>query len=97
MNNVYERYVYSTAGATVPETSAMSGNMLPVIILAVIIVILLIAIILMFMKLREYTGEYEEYEDDEEDDEYGEDVYKRQILNSLTLIAGCMILYIGVR
>lgn len=49
VNNVYERYVYSTAGATVPETSAMSGNMLPVIILAVIIVILLIAIILMFM------------------------------------------------
>ena len=73
VNNVYERYVYSTAGATVPETSAMSGNMLPVIILAVIIVILLIAIILMFMKLREYTGEYEEYEDDEEDDEYGDE------------------------
>lgn len=73
VNGVYERYVYSTAGATVPETSAMSGNMLPVIILAVIIVILLIAIILMFMKLREYTGEYEEYEDDEEDDEYGDE------------------------
>lgn len=73
VNNVYQRYVYSTAGATVPETNAMSGNMLPVIILAVIIVILLIAIILMFMKLREYTGEYEEYEDDEEDDEYGDE------------------------
>lgn len=73
VNNVYERYVYSTEGATVPETSTVSGNMLPVIILAVIIVILLIAIILMFMKLREYTGEYEEYEDDEEDDEYGDE------------------------
>lgn len=79
VNNVYERYVYSTAGATVPETSAMSGNMLPVIILAVIIVILLIAIILMFMKLREYTGEYEEYEDDEEDDEYGDEEEEEEL------------------
>ena len=75
VNSVYQRYVYSSAGATVPEESALSGNMLPIIILVVIIVILLLAIILMFMKLREYTSEYEEYDDEEEgeEEEYGED------------------------
>ena len=74
VNSVYQRYVYSSAGATVPEESALSGNMLPIIILVVIIVILLLAIVLMFMKLREYTSEYEEYDDEEEgEEEYGED------------------------
>lgn len=74
VNSVYQRYVYSSAGATIPEESALSGNMLPIIILVVIIVILLLAIVLMFMKLREYTSEYEEYdEEDEGEEEYGEE------------------------
>ncbi len=77
VNSVYQRYVYSSAGATIPEESALSGNMLPIIILVVIIVILLLAIVLMFMKLREYTSEYEEYdeEEDEGEEEYGEEEY----------------------
>lgn len=68
---VYQRYVYDTADAVIPEDSAFSGSTLPVIILVVVIVILLLIIALMFFKLREYTSEY--YEDEEEDDEEDEE------------------------
>lgn len=66
---VYQRYVYDTADATIPEESVFSGNILPLVILVVVIVILLVVIALMFLKLREYTSEYYDDEYDEDDDE----------------------------
>lgn len=66
---VYQRYVYDTADAVIPENNALSGSMLPIIILVVVIVILLLVIGLMFLKLREYTSEYYDDEYDEEDDD----------------------------
>ncbi len=79
-NGVYQRYVYDTADATVPSSGALSGSLLPILILGVVVVILLVVIVLMFLKLREYTMDYyddddEEYDDDEdeEDDELEEE------------------------
>lgn len=70
---VYQRYVYDTADAVIPEKNALSGSTLPVIILVVVVVILLIVIALMFLKLREYTSDYYDDEYDEEEDEEDEE------------------------
>ncbi len=72
---IYQRYVYDTTDAVIPESSALSGSTLPVIILVVVIVILLVVIGLMFLKLREYTADYydDEYDEDDEDEEDEED------------------------
>ena len=74
-NGIYQRYVYDTADAVIPDGKAGAGNLFPIIILVVVIVILLVIIALMFLKLREYTSDYyDEYDDDDDGEEnYDED------------------------
>lgn len=72
-NGVYQRYVYTSAGATIPENNGGVVGTIPLIAAGVIIVILLAVIVFMFMKLREYTTEYDEYDDEEYDEEYDEE------------------------
>lgn len=76
---VYQRYVYDTQDAVIPEDSGFEGNAFLTIILVIVIVILLAVIGLMFMKLREYTADY--YDDDDEDeDEDDEDELEEEEL-----------------
>lgn len=74
-NGVYQRYVYDTADATIPEGSNVLGNSFVLIILAIVIVILIAVIGLMLLKLREYTAGYydDEYDDDDNESEDDED------------------------
>lgn len=82
-NGVYQRYVYDTADATVPEGSTLGASPFLLIILGVVIVILIAIIGLMFIKLREYTSEYydDEYDDDEddEDENYEEELEEEEL------------------
>ena len=66
---VYQRYVYTTADAQIPEEKGASGNMLIVIALVIVIVILIAIIALMFLKLREYNGGYVEFDEDEDSED----------------------------
>ena len=80
-NGVYQRYVYDTLDATIPDDNNSTGNLFLIIILVIVIVILLGVIGLMFFKLREYTTEYyedEEYDDEEYDEEYEEEEYEEE-------------------
>ncbi len=66
-NCVVQKYAYADITEN-PDGS--SGNILPMVVLAVIIVILLAVIGVMFLKLRDYSGGYED-DDDDDDDYYG--------------------------
>ena len=63
---IYQRYVYTSADAQIPDDAGVSGNATVIVIFVIIIVILLVVIAMMFLKLREYSAEYDY--DDESDD-----------------------------
>ncbi len=66
--NVYQRYVYTTDGATVPDSS--SGASLVVVIALVIIIVIMAAVIgFMAIRMKRSEDEYEYYEDDEDEDD----------------------------
>jgi hypothetical protein len=73
-NIVYQRYVYTSSDATVPNGSTGSVGIIPVIILIVIIIILAAAVGLLLVKNREYTVYDDGYDDEEYPDDDIEDI-----------------------
>lgn len=68
---IYQRYVYTTADAQTPENDGMSSSPATIIIFVVIIIVLLVIIAMMFLKLREFSAEYDY---DDEGDDSDEDI-----------------------
>lgn len=76
-NRVYQRYVYTAEGVTVPSGLGSVG-LVPVIVLVVIIVILLAVVGLLLLKLKGQGGSsykrYKSYDDDDDDDQDDDDI-----------------------
>lgn len=72
---VYQRYVYTAEGVTVPKGGIGSLGLVPVIVLVVIIVILVAAVGLLLLKLKGQGGSHRRYRgyDDDDDDDYQDD------------------------
>lgn len=74
---VYQRYVYTADGVTVPKGGIDSVGLVPVIVLVVIIVILVAVIGLLLIRLKGQNGSrkrYDGYDDDDEDDQDDDDI-----------------------
>lgn len=66
----YMRYPYTMENVTVPNASALSGNLVPIAAMGAVILILVIVVLILFVKLRGNGGYYEDYD---EDDDYPDD------------------------
>ena len=69
--DIFQRYAYSSEGATIP---GMSIGLIPAIILIALIIILAAVVGLLALRLRDYKGDDEYDDDDEEDDDEEEDL-----------------------
>ena len=78
---IYQRYVYTTADAEIPKNDGMSGSPAMIIIFVVVIIVLLVIIAMMFLKLREFSAEYDY---DDEGDDSDEDIEElEELANAL--------------
>lgn len=71
--NIYQRYPYAVENVTVPKAGMLSGNLVPMIVMAVVIVIMLVVIVVLILKLSRSGGYYEEDDEDDYPDEDDED------------------------
>ncbi len=70
---VYQRYVYTADGVTVPKGGLESVGLIPVIVLVVIIVILVAIVGLLLLKLKGQGSSYKRYRGYDDDDEDQDD------------------------
>lgn len=70
---VYQRYVYTVDGVTVPKGGVGSVGLVPMIALVVIIVILVAVVGLLLLRLKGQDGSYRRYKSDDDDDYQDDD------------------------
>lgn len=73
VNHVYQQYIYTAEGVTVPDKNSDAVGLIPVIVLVVIIVVLVAVVGMLLIKLKGQGNSYKRYKSYDDDDDYRDD------------------------